>query len=69
MPWAELESVLLIVERLPVTAVHGDVPGGRVPEIIGLEPLAGSQDRILVDHCWIDVAAVQPWSTTPSGPP
>ncbi len=30
-----------------------------MPEIIALEPLAGTPDRILVDHCWVDVAAVQ----------
>src|SRR5262249_24629371 len=38
---------------------HGEVSCGRMPAIIGLEPLAGSPDRILVDHCWVDVAAVQ----------
>ena len=59
VPRAELESVLLAVERLLVAAAHGDVPAGRMPEVIGLEPLAGSADRILVDHCWVDVADVQ----------
>jgi hypothetical protein len=56
---AELESVLLAVERLLVAAAHGDVAGGRMPGIIGLEPLAGPPHRILVDHCWVDVADVQ----------
>jgi hypothetical protein len=56
---AELESVLLAVERLLVAAAHGDVPGARMPAVIGLEPLAGTPDRILVDSCWVDVAAVQ----------
>jgi hypothetical protein len=56
---AELESVLLAVERLLVTAAHGDVAGGRMPGVIGLEPLAGTPDRILVDSCWVDVAGVQ----------
>ena len=59
VPRAELESVLLAVERLLVAAAHGDVPGGRMPAIIGLEPLPGTPDRILVDHCWVDVADVQ----------
>jgi hypothetical protein len=58
-PRAELESVLLAVERLLVTAPYGDVPGGRMPEIIGLETLAGGPGRLLVDHCWVDVADVQ----------
>ncbi|HZR54276.1 MAG TPA: hypothetical protein VFB06_32855 [Streptosporangiaceae bacterium] len=59
VPRAELESVLLAVERLLVAAAHGDIAGGRMPGIIGLEPLAGTPDRILVDHCWVDVADVQ----------
>ena len=59
VPRAELESVLLAVERLLVAAAHGDVTHGRMPEIIGLEPIAGTPDRILVDSCWVDVAAVQ----------
>src|SRR5213078_68947 len=58
-PRAELESVLLAAERLLVAAAHGDVPGSRMPEIIGLEPFAGTPDRILADHCWVDVADVQ----------
>jgi hypothetical protein len=59
VPRAELESVLLAVERLLVAAARDDVPSGRMSELIGLEPLAGTPDRILVDHCWVDVAAVQ----------
>jgi hypothetical protein len=59
VPRAELESVLLAIERLLAAAAHGDVPGSQIPAIIGLEPLAGSPDRLLVDHSWVDVAAVQ----------
>jgi hypothetical protein len=59
VPRTELESVLLAVERLLVAAAHGDVPSGQMPGLIGLEPLTGSPHRILVDHCWVDVAAVQ----------
>src|SRR6202035_2358331 len=59
VPRAELESVLLAVERLLVAAAHGDVPGGRMPGLIGLEPLAGPPDRILIDSCWVGVADVQ----------
>jgi hypothetical protein len=59
MPRAELESVLLAVERLLAAAAHGDVAYGRMPEIIGLEPLAGTPGRILVDSCWVDVSDVQ----------
>src|SRR5580692_12265082 len=59
VPRAEVESVLLAVERLLVAAARGDVAGGRMPEVIGLEPLAGTPHRILVDYCWVDVADVQ----------
>jgi hypothetical protein len=59
VPRAELESVLLAVERLLVAAAYGDVADGRMPGLIGLEPLAGTSDRILVDHCRVDVADVQ----------
>ncbi len=59
VPRAELESVLLAVERLLVAAAHDDVAGGRMPELIGLEPLAAAPDRILVDYCWVGVADVQ----------
>jgi hypothetical protein len=58
LPRAELESVLLAIERLLVAAADGDVPAGQMPGLIGLEPLVGP-DRILVDHCWVEVADVQ----------
>jgi hypothetical protein len=59
LPRAELESVLLAVERLLVAAAPGDVPAARMPEIIGLESLSGSPDRILADHSRVDIADVQ----------
>jgi hypothetical protein len=59
VPRAELESLLLAIERLLVAAALGDVTGGQLPGLIGLEPIAGTADRILVDHCWVDVADVQ----------
>ena len=59
VPRAELESVLLAAERLLVTAAHGDVPGSQLPALIGLEPIPATPDRILIDHCWTDLAAVQ----------
>jgi hypothetical protein len=59
VPRAELELVLLAVERVLVAAASGDVPGARMPAVIGLEPLAETAHRILVDHCWVEVADVQ----------
>jgi hypothetical protein len=59
VPRAELESVLLAAERLLVAAAGGDLASGRMPGLIGLQPLADTPDRILIDHCWVEVAAVQ----------
>jgi hypothetical protein len=59
LPRAELESLLLAIERLLVAAARGDVTDRRMPEIIGLEPIAGTPDRILTDSCWVDLADVQ----------
>ena len=30
-----------------------------VAEVIGLEPIAGTPDRVLADSCWVSVADVQ----------
>jgi hypothetical protein len=59
VPRAEMESLLMAVERLLVAAAHGDVAGSEMPEIIGMEPIAATPHRILIDHCWVDVANVQ----------
>jgi hypothetical protein len=59
VPRTEMELLLLAVERLLVAAAHSDVADGEMPEIIGLEPIAATPHRILVDHCWVDVADVQ----------
>jgi hypothetical protein len=59
LPRAELEPALLAVERLLVAAAHRDVPGGRMPEVIGLEPIARTPDRVLADSCWVGVSDVQ----------
>jgi hypothetical protein len=59
LPRAELESVLLAIERLLVAAAHGDVPSGQMPGLIGMQPIPGTPDRILIDHCWVDVAGVR----------
>ena len=58
VPRAEVESVLLAIERLLVAAAHGDVSADQMPGLIGLEPIAGSPDRVLVDYSWVDIADV-----------
>jgi hypothetical protein len=68
VPRAELESVLLAVERLLAAAGHGDVAGNRMPELIGLAPIAATPDRLLVDNCWIDLADMQRLVTEAFGP-
>ncbi|HEX6518449.1 MAG TPA: hypothetical protein VF070_00330, partial [Streptosporangiaceae bacterium] len=59
LPRPELESVLLAAERLLVAAGHGDVAAGQMPGLIGLGPIAATPHRILVDHCWVEIADVQ----------
>lgn len=59
VPRAELESLLLAVERLLVGATHGDLDAGRIRELVGLEPIARTPDTVLVDSCWVDLTEVQ----------
>jgi hypothetical protein len=59
LPRAELESVLLAVERLLVAAARDDVPSSRMPGLIRLQPIGAAPGRMLIDHCWIDLADVQ----------
>src|SRR5258708_22014540 len=58
-PRAELESVLLAVERLLVAAAHGDVASTEMPELIGLSRTPATPPRTLLDHCCVDVSHVQ----------
>jgi hypothetical protein len=60
--------VLLAVERLLAAAAHGDLADGQMPELIGLELLAGTADRILTDHSWVDVVGVQRLVQDAAGP-
>ncbi|MFC6090075.1 condensation domain-containing protein [Saccharothrix lopnurensis] len=59
VPRAEMESLLLAVERLLVGAAAGDLDAPRVREVIGLDPVARTPDWVLVDSCWVDLAEVQ----------
>jgi hypothetical protein len=59
VPRAELESLLLAVERLLVAAAYGDLDADRMHEVVGLEPISRGPGWLLVDSCWVDVAAVQ----------
>lgn len=59
VPRAELESLLLAVERLLVAAADGDLDAGRMREAVGLEPISRGPGWLLVDSCWVDLAEVQ----------
>ncbi|WP_158839814.1 hypothetical protein [Saccharothrix deserti] len=59
VPRAEMESLLLAVERLLVGAAHSDLDAGRIRELVGLEPIARTPDSVLVDSCWVDLTEVQ----------
>jgi hypothetical protein len=59
VPRAELESVLLAIERLLAAAARGDVTSTQMPALIALEPIPATPGRILIDHCWVEVADVQ----------
>jgi hypothetical protein len=69
VPRAELESVLLAVERLLVAAARGDVPGARMPAIIGLEPLAGTRTGSWSTTAGSTSPPCSTWWRTPSHPP
>jgi hypothetical protein len=59
VPRAEVESLLLAVERLLVAAAHGDLDADRMREVVGLEPIPRGPGWLLVDSCWVDLAEVQ----------
>jgi hypothetical protein len=56
---AELESLLLAVERLLVAAAYGDLDADQMREAIGLEPISRGPGWLLVDSCWVDLVEVQ----------
>lgn len=59
VPRAELESLLLAVERLLVAAAYGDLDADRMHEAVGLEPIPRGPGWLLVDSCWVDLAEIQ----------
>ncbi|HYQ66221.1 condensation domain-containing protein [Actinophytocola sp.] len=59
VPRAELESLLLAVERLLVAAARADLDTDGIRAAVGLEPIPRGPDWLLVDRCWVDLVAVQ----------
>jgi hypothetical protein len=59
VPRAEMESLLLAVERVLVAAAHSDLDAGQVRKVIGLAPISRGPDWTLADSCWVDLAEAQ----------
>ena len=59
VPGAEVESLLLAVERLLVGAAHGDLDAERIRELVGLEAITRPPEWVMVDSCWVDLAEVR----------
>jgi hypothetical protein len=59
VPRAEMESLLLAVERLLVAAAHSDLDAGQVREVISLDPITRGPNWTLVDSCWVDLDEAQ----------
>ncbi|MBP2706797.1 hypothetical protein JOL79_23600 [Microbispora sp. RL4-1S] len=59
VPAAEIEALLLGIDRLLAAAATGDVDLRRMTEITGLTPVVRGPEWLLVDGCWIELPAVQ----------
>lgn len=58
-PRADMESLLLAVERLLVAGAAHDLDPDHMRRIGGLEPLARGDDWLLIDQCWVEPNEVQ----------
>jgi hypothetical protein len=56
---ADMESLLLAVERILVAAAEQDLDLGQLRRAGGLEPMPRGEDWLLIDYCWIELSAVQ----------
>jgi len=59
VPQDEAEELLRAVERLLVTAAGSDLAPAAVGPATGLRPIQRGAGWLLVDSCWIELAAVQ----------
>lgn len=59
VPAAEIESLLLGIDRLLAEAATGDVDLRRMTEITGLTPVVRGPEWQRVDGCWIELPEVQ----------
>ncbi|MET0236434.1 MAG: condensation domain-containing protein [Kibdelosporangium sp.] len=59
VPRAEMESLLLAVERLLVAAARGDLDASQIREAVGLDPISRGPNWTLVDSCWVDLDEAQ----------
>ena len=56
---ADVEALLTGVERLLVAAATEDLPPDRIGPVTGIEAVVRGPDWVLVDSCWVDLAAVR----------
>jgi hypothetical protein len=59
VPAAEIESLLLGIDRLLAEAAAGDVDLRRLGEITGITPVSRGPEWLCVDNCWIELPEVQ----------
>ena len=59
VPRADLESILLAIERLLVAAAHADLDRVAVRGALGLDAIARGPGWLLVDSCWVELSEVQ----------
>jgi hypothetical protein len=58
VPRAEMDSLLLSIERLLVAAAQNDVAAERMPALIGLAPV-DTREWLLLDACWLEPTEAQ----------
>lgn len=56
---ADMESLLVAVERVLLAAAEQDLALDQVRRASGLEPMARGEDWLLIDYCWIELSEVQ----------
>jgi phosphoglycolate phosphatase-like HAD superfamily hydrolase len=56
---ADVEALLSGVERLLVAAATEDLPPDRIGPVSGIEAVVRGPGWVLVDSCWVDLAAVR----------
>jgi hypothetical protein len=59
IPVADLEAMLLAIERILVAAAYGDLDSGRLEELIGMDPLPRGADWMFAGQSWVEESEVR----------